>query len=168
MASCTSSSAEAIARQLALGKGSKRGHNDGAYAAFTKPGFAYARLPLDASLKQIRKANHLMPQQGHCYLRVFVVEYCRQSAALLGQNPMFSQVKQQLGIHPIFHRGNILVTAYISAPFQAHFAISRKENPFHLGILRRHNNGLPIGVGADKSLLTPAWITHPPPPLATS
>ena len=33
---------------------------DAAKAAVLKPGFAYARLPLKASPKQVREANHLM------------------------------------------------------------------------------------------------------------
>ena len=44
---------------------------NGVIATFTKPGFAYATLPLPASPKQIREANHLMLQDGHCYLRLF-------------------------------------------------------------------------------------------------
>ena len=74
----------AIAAHLTHAKAKKNGQNDGAYAIFTKPGFAYARFPLRASLKQIREANHLMLQQGYCYLRLFAVKYCRQFAACLG------------------------------------------------------------------------------------
>ena len=47
--------------------------------------------------------------------------------------------------------------AYISGPFQAHVAKSRKENPFVLGTLRRLNEGLPIRIGAENlHLTTPA------------
>ena len=48
---------------------------NGVIATFTKPGFAYAVLPLPASPKQIREANHLMLQDGHCYLRLVAVRY---------------------------------------------------------------------------------------------
>ena len=41
-------------------KAEKDGHKDGTYSAFTKPGFAYARIPLRACPKQIWEANHLM------------------------------------------------------------------------------------------------------------
>ena len=57
---------------------------DAAKAAFLQPGFAYARNPLRASAKQIREANHIMLQQGYCYLRLFAVKYRRQIAACLG------------------------------------------------------------------------------------
>ena len=62
MASNNSSWGAAIAAHLQTAKAEKNGHTDGAYAAFTKPGFAYARFPLRASPKQIREANHLMLQ----------------------------------------------------------------------------------------------------------
>ena len=135
MPSNTSSWGEAIATHLAHAKASKEGPQDGTHAAFTKPGFAYARFPLQASPKQIREANHLMLQQGYCYLRLFAVKYRRQIAACLGQNHRFSRVEQQLGLHHSFRRGDSFVTAYISGPFQAHIAKSRKENPFHMGTL---------------------------------
>ena len=122
---------------------------DAAKAAFLQPGFAYARLPLPASPKQIREANHLMLQQGYCYLRLFVVKYRRQIAACLGQNPTFTRVEEQLGLHSRFRRGDSFVTAYISGLFQAHIAKSRKENPFVLGNLRRLNEGFPIRIGAE-------------------
>ena len=77
MPSTNSSWGEAIATHLAQAKASKQGHQDGAYAAFTKPGFAYARFPLQASPKQIREANHLMLQQGYCYLCLFAIKYRR-------------------------------------------------------------------------------------------
>ena len=41
--------------------------------------------------------------------------------------------------------------AYISAPFVAHIAKSRKENPFHLENLHRLNEGMPIRIGASSS-----------------
>ena len=84
---------ETIATYLSQAKASKEGPQDGTYAAFTKPGFAYARFPLRASPKQIREANHLMLQQGYCYLRLFAVKYRRQIAACLGKNPTFSKVE---------------------------------------------------------------------------
>ena len=129
---------------------------DAAKAAFLQPGFAYARLPLKASPKQIREANHLMFQQGYCYLRLFAVKYRRQIAACLGHNPTYTNVEQQLSINTKFRRGDSFVTAYISGPFQAHIAKSRKENPFHLGNLRRLNSGMPIRVGSTQPLLLPA------------
>ena len=149
MPSTTSSWGEAIATHLAQAKASKEGPQDGAYAAFTKPGFAYARFPLRASHKQIREANHLMLQQGYCYLRLFVVNYRRLIAACRGQNPMFSKVEQQLGLYHSFRRGDSFVTAYISGPFQAHIAKSRKENPFHMGTLRRPKRRDAIRVGVE-------------------
>ena len=76
-----------------------------------------------------------MLQQGYCYLRLFAVKYCKQMAACLGQNPTFARVEQQLGLHHSFRRGGSFVTAYISGPFQADIAKSRKENPFHMGPL---------------------------------
>ena len=168
MPSITSSWGEAIATHLAQAMAAKQGHQNGAYAEFTKPGFAYARLPLQASPKQIREANHLMLQQGYCYLRMFVVKYRRQIAACLGQNPTFTRVEQQLGTHPYLRRGDQFVTAYISGPFQAHIAKSKKENPFYMGTLRCQNNGLPIRVGADQPPHSPAQIAPPTPPPATS
>ena len=42
-------------------------------ATFTKIGFAYAILPLQACPKQNREANHLMLQNVHCYLRLFTI-----------------------------------------------------------------------------------------------
>ena len=99
-------------------QGREKRPKDGAYAAFTKPGFAYARFPLKASPKQIREANHLMLQQGYYYLRLFGVKYRRQIAACLGQNPTFSRIEQQLGMNPNFRRGDSFVTAYISGPFR--------------------------------------------------
>ena len=74
MPSTTSSWGEAIATHLTHAKASKEGHQNGAYAVFTKPGFAYARFPLQASPKQIREVNHLMLQQRYCYLRLFGVK----------------------------------------------------------------------------------------------
>ena len=50
-----------------------------------------------------------------------------------------------------FQRGDSFVTTYILGPFQAHIAKSRKENPFHLGTLRRLNEGMPIRIGAERS-----------------
>ena len=93
MTTNNSSWGAAIAAHLQNAKSEKNGHTDGAYAAFTKPGFAYARFPLRASPKQIREANHLMLQQGYCYLRLFAVKYRRQIAACLGQNPTFTHVE---------------------------------------------------------------------------
>ena len=122
MTTTNSSWGAAIAAHLETAKAEKNGHTIGAYAEFTKPGFAYARSPLRASPKQIREANHLMLQQGYCYLRLFAVKYRRQIAACLGQNPTFSRVEQQLGMNANFRRGDSFVTAYISGPFQAHIA----------------------------------------------
>ena len=99
---------------------------DSVIATFTKPGFAYAVLPLPASPKQIREANHLMLQDGHCYLRLFAVRYRRQIAQCLGAYPTFSHVEQQLRKNPAVHRHDHFVTAYISAPFVAHIAKSKK------------------------------------------
>ena len=106
-----------IATHLQIAKAEKDGQTAGLYAEFTKQGFAYARFPLRASPKQIREANHLMLQQGYCYLRLFAVKYRRQIAACLGQNPTFSRVEQQLGTNANFRRGDSFVTAYISGPF---------------------------------------------------
>ena len=58
-----------------------------------------------------------------------------------------------------FRRGDSFVTAYISGPFQAHIAKSRKENPFNLGTLHRLNSGMPIRVGATQ----PPRLPAPPP-----
>ena len=55
-----------------------------------------------------------------------------------------------------FRHGDTFVTAYISRPFQAHIAKSRKENPFHLGTLRRLNSGMPIRVGSTQPPMLPA------------
>ena len=62
MPSTNSSWGAAIAAHLINAKAEKDGQKDGAYAACTKPGFAYARFPLRASPKQIREANPLMLQ----------------------------------------------------------------------------------------------------------
>ena len=97
-----------------------------------------------------------MLQQGYGYLRLFAVKYRRQIAACLGQNPTFSKVGQQLGLHHSFRRGDSFVIAYISGPFQAHIAKSRKENPFYIGTLRRPNEGMPIRVGAEQPTPRPA------------
>ena len=59
-----------ITAHLETAKAEKDSHTNGAYTAFSKTGFAYARFPLRASPKQIREANHLMLQQGYCYLRL--------------------------------------------------------------------------------------------------
>ena len=120
MTTNNSSWGAAIAAHIQTAKAEKDGQTSGAYAAFLKSGFAYARFPLRVSPKQIRKANHLMLQQGYCYLRLFAVKYRRQIAACLGQNPTFSRVEQQLGMNANFRRGDSFVTAYILGPFQAH------------------------------------------------
>ena len=127
------------------------GHLDGIVGKFTRPRFAYALAPLRASPKQIREADHLMLSQGYCYLRLFAVKYHRQIAQWLGKLPTYERVEQQLRTHRAFPRGDSFVTAYISGPFQAHIAKSRKENPFHLGTLRRLNEGMPIRIGAERS-----------------
>ena len=57
---------------------------------------------------------------------------------------------------PSFRRGDSFVTAYISVPFQAHIAKSRKENPFHLGTLRCLNEGMPVRVGSSQPPMLPA------------
>ena len=159
MTTSNSSWGATIAAHLQNAKAEKDGHKDGAYTAFTKPGFAYARFPLRASPKPIREANHLMLQKGFCYLQLFVVKYRRQIAAYLGKNPTFSRVEQQLGMNASFRRGDSYVTSYISGPFQAHIAKSRKENPYHLGTVRRHNSGMPIRVRTNQPTMLPA----PPP-----
>ena len=124
------------------------GHPDGIVARFTQRRFAYALLPLRPSPKQIREANHLLLRPGYCYLRLFAVKYRRQIAQCLGKLPTYQRVEQQLRSHAAFPRHDSLVTAYISGPFVAHIAKSRKENPFHLGTLHRLNEGMPIRLGA--------------------
>ena len=89
-----------------------------------------------------------MLRQGYCYLRLFVVKYRRQIAQCLGKLPTYERVEQQLRAHRAFPRGDSFVTAYISGPFVAHIAKSWKENPFHLGTLRRLKEGIPIRLGA--------------------
>ena len=153
MPSNNSSWAEVIATHRAQAKVAKTAPIDGLKAVFTKPGFAYARLPLRASLKQIREANHLMLQQGYYYLCLFAVKYRRQIAVCLEKNPKFDQVEQQLGMHAHFRQGESFVMVYILGPFQAHITKSRKENPFYLRTLRHLNTGMPIRVGADRPLL---------------
>ena len=156
MTTTISSRGAAIAAHIQTAMAEKDGHTSGANAAFTKPGFAYARFPLRASPKQIREANHLMLHQGYFYLHLFAVKYRRQIAACLGQNPTFHHVEQQLGMNANFRRGDSFVTAYISGPFQTHIAKSRKENPLHLGTLRRLNSGMPIRVGSTQPPMLPA------------
>ena len=124
------------------------GHLNGIVGKFTRPSFAYALLPLQASPKQIREANHLMLSTGYSYLRLFAVKYRRQIAQCLGKLPTYQRVEQQLRSHAALPHGDSFVTAYISGPFTAHIAKSRMENPFHLGTLRRLNDGMPIRVGA--------------------
>ena len=85
---------------------------------------------------------------GYCYLSLFAVKYRRQIAQCLGKLPTYLRVVQQLRSHAAFPRHDNFVTAYISGPFTAHIAKSGKENPFHLGTLRRLNKGMPIRVGA--------------------
>ena len=92
-----------------------------------------------------------MLSQGYCYLRLFAVKYRRQIAQCLGKLPTYERVEQQLRAHRAFPRGDSFITAYISCPFQAHITKSRKENPFHLGTLRRLNEGMPIRIGAERS-----------------
>ena len=118
---------------------------------FTRPGFAYALAPLRASPKQIREANHLMLSQGYCYLRLFTVKYRRQIAQCLGKLPTYERVEQHLRANRAFPCGDSFVTTYISGPFRAHIAKSRKENPVHLGTLRRLNEGMPIRFGDEQS-----------------
>ena len=132
----TSSWGAAIAAHIQQAKAEKNGHKNGTYATFTKTGFAYARFPLQSSLKQIREANHLMLQQGYCYLRLFAVKYRRQIAQCMGSYPTIDKVMTQLVMHPTFRRNDNFVTAYISGPFMGHIAKSKKENPFYLGTLR--------------------------------
>ena len=134
------------------------GHLDGIVRKFTSPGYAYVHAPLRASPKQIREANHLMLRQGYCYLRLFAVKYHRQIAQCLGKLPTYDRVEQQLRAHRAFPRGDSFVTAYISEPFVAHIAKSRKENPFYLGTLRRLNEGMPIRMGAARE---PSPVTVP-------
>ena len=140
-----------IAAHILQAKAEKDGHKNGTYAAFTKPGFAYARFPLPASPKQIREANHLMLQQGYCYLRLFAVKYRRQIAQCMGSYPTINTVMTQLVMHPTFRRNNNFVVAYISAPFVGHIAKSKNENPLYLGTLRRLSEGMPIKLGASGS-----------------
>ena len=156
MASTNNCWGAAIATHIQNAKAEKDCHKDGAYAAFTKPGFAYARYPPRASPKQIREANYLVLQEGYCYLRLFAVKYRRQITAYLGQNPTFSHVEQQLALNTNFCRGDSFATAYISGPFEAHIAKSRNENPFHLGTLRRLNSGMPIRIGSTLPPMLPA------------
>ena len=134
------------------------GHLDGIVRKFTSPGFAYTLAPLRASPKQIREANHIMLSQGYCYLRLITVKYRRQNAQCLGKLPTYQSVEQQLRSHAAFPCHDSFVTAYISGPFTTHIAKSRKENPFHLGTLRRLNEGMPIRVGA---ALEPCPTTTP-------
>ena len=54
MTTSNSSWGATIAAHIQTSKAAKDGHTIGAYAEFTKPGFAYARFPLRASPKQIR------------------------------------------------------------------------------------------------------------------
>ena len=129
MTSNNSSWCAAIAAHIQQAKAEKDGHQEGTYHAFTKPGFAYARFPLRASPKQIREANHLMLQQGYCYLRLFVVKYRRQIAACLWRDPTFTRVEQQLSQHYSLRRGDSFVTEYISGPFQAHIANPGRKSP---------------------------------------
>ena len=136
---------------------------DGEIATFTKPGFAYAVLLLPASPKQIREDYHQMLPDGHCYLRLFVVLYRRQITQCLGTYLTFSGIQQQLRKNPAFRRHDQFVTAYISAPFVAHIAKSKKENPFYLGTFRQLNTGLPIRVGASASTAAPAPPAIPGP-----
>ena len=124
---------------------------DGAYAAFTKPGFAYTRFPLRASPKQIRVANHLMLQQGYCYLYLFAVKYRRQIAQCMGSYPTINKVMTQLVMHPNFPHNDNFVMAYISGPFMSHIVKCKKENPFHLGTLCRLSEGMPVILGASGS-----------------
>ena len=110
-----------------------------------------------------------MLQQGYCYIRLFAVKYRRQIAACLWQNPTFSKVEQQLGLHYSFRRGDSFFTTYISGPFLAHIAKSRKENPFHAGTLRRLNERMASRVGAEQpsprsALLAPTPPTQRQPP----
>ena len=141
----------AIAAHIQKAKAEKDGYKDGAYAAFTKPGFTYTRFPLRASQKQIRNANHFMLQQGYCYLRLFAVKYRRQIAQCIGSYPTIDKVMTQLVMHPTFRRNDNFVTAYISGPFLGHITKSKKENPFYLGTLRRLSEGMPIRLGASVS-----------------
>ena len=90
-----------------------------------------------------------MLSQGYCYLRLFAVKYRRQIAQCLGKLPTYGRVEQQLRAHRVFPQGESFVTAYISGLFQAHIAKSRKENPFHLGTLRRLNEGMTIRIRAE-------------------
>ena len=92
-----------------------------------------------------------MLSQGYCYLRLFAVKYYRQITQCLGTLPTYERIEQQLRAHRAFPRGDSFVTAYISGPFQAHIAKSRKEHPFYLGTLRRLNEGMPIRIGAEQS-----------------
>ena len=62
MPSYNSSWGAIISAHVTNAKGMKNGQKDGVYADFTKPGFAYSRLPLRGSPSQIREANHLMLQ----------------------------------------------------------------------------------------------------------
>ena len=95
-----------------------------------------------------------MLQQAYYYLRLFAVKYRRQIAAPLGQNPTYTRVEEQLGLHPCFHQGDAFITAFITGPFQAHITRSRQEKPFILGNQRRLNEGLPIRVCAKSQLST--------------
>ena len=134
-----------------------QGYLDGIVRKFTSSGYPYALAHLQASLKQIRKANHLLLRQGYCYLRLFTVKNHRQIAQCLGKLPTYEMVEQQLRAHGAFPRDYSFVTAYISGPFVAHIAKSRKENPSHLGTLRCLNKGMPIHLGSDCEL-SPATI----------
>ena len=126
-------------------------HLDGIVGKFTRPGFAYAIALLRTFHKQIRQANYLMLSQGYCYLRLFVVKYRKHFAQCLGKLPTYERIEQQLQAHKAFPRGDSFITAYISGPFQAHIAKSRKKNPFNRGTLRHLNKVIPIQIGVKRS-----------------
>ena len=61
---------------------------------------------------------------------------------------MVDRILCQLSTHAAFRRHDSFVTTYITGPFMAHIAKSRREDPFHLGTIRRLVGEMPVRVGA--------------------
>ena len=89
MTTNNSSCGAIIAAHVQTAKAEKDGHQDGAYAAFTKPGFAYARFPLRASPKQIREQITSCSSRAaatFAYLRLSTAD---KSQPVWGRTPPF-------------------------------------------------------------------------------
>ena len=80
------------------------------------------------------------------------VKYRCQIAQCLGEYLTADRDLYQLSTHQAFRRRDKFVTTFMSAPFMAHVAKCKTEDPFYLGTLRRLAGGMPVKVELTRSV----------------